>query len=1007
MRTNLSLYIVLLFQLTIFAQQENGSDTAQLFYRHFTVQNGLPSNEAYFGYQDKAGYIWICTDNGVSKFDGIQFKNYNNAEGLRSNVIFGCKEDPKGNLWMYSFAGELYRYQPLTDNFESPSFNDSLARLLAGRSILNLVFEKDTIYVMTLNAYVKLVLPTHKSAKLELVEGQEQTLTARILSNGEVLVTNTTEENVTRFNLEVIPANSTTSEVIKNIPIFGLVQQHLSSIILGEKLYVVFGENILTYNFKTKLHTMGLLPFSHLAALKKSSVGVLSGSYSKGLWLLNEFGESFAYKQLIKNRNISSSFEDKQGGIWACSQTDGVYFVPNRTTLSFQKNEELASRRVTSLFTIGNKAFYMTYGGALFEISLSVSPVQKNLIEAGQYNMRAMKPFGKDEILLLAGRNLKYTISTGKISGVSVSEICGKESDIEQSIISSRKNQLFFLSCEGYWQKENIISNQWEYGKVFIEAIGDKGKMWLATSNDLIFLDTLAHTIVQVGKKNGLRNFSVKFILPLGKDSIMVASNQGVHLIVKDEIRKSYTLANGLSSDRVLTLFPLDGDLWVGTSEGIDKIVNYKSELNNSVISVTGHTGFSKCPVTHFASLGNYVLAGTDEGVCLFDRKQLFKRAMDVKPVVIGLMVNEVSKITDLSSELELKYNENSLDIYFNALNYRNSLSNKYRYRLKTNNNVNWSYTSQNHVLFPLLTPGIYIFELQAMNPDGGWSKTISEFSFVISKPFWQTWWFIAMLILSTGFAVYLFFAYRIRQMQMVGNLTGELSEAKMQTLGMQLNPDFVFNALSSVSFFMAKNDSKATLKLLEKFANLMRLVFKNSQYPVVSLEDELKALNLYIELESVRLGKEFGFAIDIETINVAECKVPALLLQPFVENAIWHGIGTLNSGTGKLQLIFMRVGDTLQIEIIDNGIGRYNAGKIKPKDNKRIHSIDIIKERLNLLRTKYNSYTHLEITNAYEDLEFCGTKVLIIIPWLSDSEMRGKDKILKRFIFDDHSAYN
>jgi LytS/YehU family sensor histidine kinase len=204
----------------------------------------------------------------------------------------------------------------------------------------------------------------------------------------------------------------------------------------------------------------------------------------------------------------------------------------------------------------------------------------------------------------------------------------------------------------------------------------------------------------------------------------------------------------------------------------------------------------------------------------------------------------------------------------------------------------------------------------------------------------------------------------------------------------------------------MVKSDSKTTIKVLGKFATLMRLVFRNSQHAIIPLEDELKALNLYIELEQMRLGKEFTCVMDIETINVAECKVPALLLQPFVENAIWHGINPLTT-EGKLELIFMRVGDTLQIEIIDNGVGRRNAALNKPKDKKRLHSLDIVKERLELLKTNYNSYTHIEITDAFEDKEICGTKILLIIPWLSDSEARRKDKILKRFMLDGHSAYN
>jgi hypothetical protein len=1004
MKKALSLYIVLFLGLIIQAQEGNKPDTAQLFYRHFTVQDGLPSNEVYYGYQDRNGYVWFCTDNGVSKFDGVQFKNYNTAEGLRSNVIFGCKEDPNGNLWLYSFAGEIYCYRPLIDHFECPRFNDSLVHLLGGRAILDLVFEKDVIYVVTVGAYVKLDLKPGDRANLNLVEGEFQTLSARVLSNGEILVMYSNEENVTRFNFELTVSGSKAKRIIRNIPINGLMHNQFSSLKEGDNLYIVFGENLFTYNFATKQHAIEVLPFAHIPALKKSSIGILSGSYGKGLWCLKQSGDHIVYEQLIRNKNISGCFEDKQGGIWGCSQTDGVYFIPNHTALSFSRNENEASRRVTAMFTKGDSAFYMTYSGALFLVSANGLPVQQRLIEPWQYNMRDMKALNKNEILLFAGRTMNYTISSGKISSIQPYEICDR-AEFSTYTIAARRDKLLIRACEGSWPFEKAISDEWKYGKIYSEAQDGNGKMWLGTINDLIYFDTRANAMSEVGRKNGLKKFLVKHMLPIGKDSMMVASNQGVFLIVKDDVKKSITYTEGLSSNNVHTLFIFDGDLWVGTSRGVDRIKNYKNNSNPVVMSVTGLTGVSECPVTHLGCIGNYLVAGTDEGVYLFDRKQPFYKPIRVSPVVSNITINNTIKITNLK-DVELKYNENSLDIHFAALNYRNSLFNKYRYRLKISNESHWSYTSQNHVLFPLLSPGNYEFELQAMNPDGSWSAATSIVSFTVDKPFWQTWQFIVLLVITIGCSAYFLFLFRIKQLQEVGDLTSKLSEAKMQALGMQLNPHFVFNALNSVSSLMAKNDAKSTLKLLGKFAKLMRLVFRNSQHAIIPLEDELKALNLYIELETVRLGKDFSCTMDIESINVAECKVPALLLQPFVENAIWHGIGPLKS-EGKLQLVFMRIGDTLQIEIIDNGIGRENAAKIKQTNPKRVHSLDIIKERLVLLRSKYNCYTHMEVSDAFEEREYCGTKVLIIIPWLSDNEMRGRDRILKHFMLDDQSAYN
>ncbi len=1005
MKPNLYLYLLLFFSCSFYSQQSGSPDTAQLFYRHFTVQDGLPSNEAYYGYQDKAGYIWVCGDNGVSRFDGVRFKNYNNADGLRSNVIYGCKEDNKGSLWLYSFSGELYRYQPVTDRFESPRFNDSLARLLAGRVILDLVFERDTLYVMTLSAYVKVVFGAKGQEQLSLVEAGPQTLSVRLLGNGEVVVINASEENITRFDLAISGPGKFSADTVRNIPINGLVQQNISALRQGDELNIVFGENLLNYNIATQHYTIQQLPFTHIAGLKKSSLGILCGSYGKGLWSFDGKNNHVVFKQWIKNKNIASCFEDKQGGIWGFSQTDGVYFIPTRTALSFARNENEASRRVTSMFTKGDSAFYMTYSGALFLVTAKGLPMQKQLIEPGQYNMREMKALNANEILLYAGRNMRYEIGSGKVSGISPMEICERSASGYQPTVFARHNRLWIKTCGGISLNEKIIFEEWKYGAVFSQAVSGETKMWLGTTNDLIYADTQRGVFTSVGKKYGFAKFSVRQILALGADSVLVASNQGVFLIVKDQIKKSITAQNGLSSNKVLTLFLNKEELWAGTSLGIDLIQHFRDGRDVRVTSVTGLTGISNCPVTQVGCIGNYVIAGTDEGVYLFDKKQIFGKPIMVAPLLAGITVNDTLRIHE-SGDLDLDYSQNSLVINFAALNYRNSLYNKYRYRLYSGEGTAWVLTSENSVSFPQLSPGTYAFELQAMNPDGSWSQSTNSFKITIQKPFWQTWWFLSLLVIWAGFVAYFILLFRVKQMQKMGDLTGKLSEAKMQALGMQLNPHFVFNALNSVSFHIANSDSKATLKILEKFSKLMRMVFRNSQHAIIPLEDELKALNLYIELETIRLGKEFSFKMDIESINVSECKIPALLLQPFVENAIWHGISPLKT-PGKLELIFMRIGDTLQIEIIDNGIGRLRARELKPASKKRLHSLDIIKERLALLRTKYHAYTHVEISNAFEDEENCGTKVLLIIPWLSDSEIHRRSGVLKQFMLDDQSAYN
>lgn len=973
------------FVSSIFAQEEDRRiEKSHPFYRHYGILDGLPSNEAYFVYQDKDGYIWICTDNGVSRFDGVEFKNYSENEGLCSNVIFGCKEDDSGTLWLYSYTGELTRYNSIRDRFECPDFNSTLSENLHGKIILDLVFDKDTIYVVTEHKYIKITGFNTQKTEFAFfpVTASENTLEATILNSNQSLVLNSIRNKRGNFDLVI---KGKIQDTIKGIKFEGKISPSLTSKVHGE-LFIFFGENLFIYDFKSKTHTVTKLPFNHTPSLKVSSDGLWSGSFNNGLWHIQKTSDGLKKQQFLDEKNISSSMIDQLGGIWASSQTDGLYYIPSHIAFNFSGKTTDYTGKTNSIFIHNKKAYYLTYSGNLYGIENNTNPYQIKLAELNSQSP-VLKGVIKDELLIQANTSIAFNLIKNTTREPDAIElVCLSEMIDKLPTFTIRADTFVMLSCENGRAKSEIVSTRWKYGRVISKARTKNNLIWMGTIYDLFVYDESKKSLSSIAAKNKLPRLYCRHILPLAMDTTMIATSQGIFLIAKDKIVKRITTVDGLSSDKVFYLLKEKNRVWAATSKGLDLIENIGQATKPKIKFVNGLAGMPLCQITQLADFDKYILAGTSLGAFLLDKSLIEKSDIEIKTYVKQIVINDSTKIFPVPENLILDYYQNSITIQFVSFNYRNALFNKYRYRLKSSDEAGWLYTNQNQIYFPQLFPGNYSFEIQAMNPDGNWSEYKTTIAFKIKKPFWQTWWFFGIIILGLLILTYVIFKARLKQVKQLSRLNEKLLEAKIQALGMQLNPHFVFNALNSVSYHMAHNDAKTTLKFLGKLGQLMRFIFKNSQSAIIPLEQELKAVRLYIELETVRLGKTINYTIELEdNIDPQVCKIPALLLQPIVENAIWHGIGPMEK-EGKLWIIFRRNSDTLQIEIIDNGIGVKEAQRIKSSKKKERHSLDVINERLSLLQMQFKSHVYMEIKDRFEKDTVCGTKVLIVIPWLNEN---------------------
>ena len=339
-----------------------------------------------------------------------------------------------------------------------------------------------------------------------------------------------------------------------------------------------------------------------------------------------------------------------------------------------------------------------------------------------------------------------------------------------------------------------------------------------------------------------------------------------------------------------------------------------------------------------------------------------------------------------IPSSLILPYHKNLLSFSFQGINLRNPEKVVFKSRLLGLSD-DWSPPSNNReAVFPNLKPGNYQFEVMAANEDLKWNERPAIFAFSITPAIWVTWWFrilVAGIVISITL---LLFRLRLRQVRKEGEnqrrkieMEKQMLELEQKALRLQMNPHFIFNALNSIKGCMAMNDTVAARENLVKFARLMRLILDNSRNSVISLDKEILTIELYLELEKLNRSSSFNYSLSVsENIVPEDIFIPPMILQPFIENAVIHGVGGLTSG-GEISIRFSKLNKRLLCEISDNGPGM-KADKSRKSIEPGHHSagIEVTRERLEMLDPEMK----IEFSNLQQDAEINkGTRVQIQLP--------------------------
>jgi anti-sigma regulatory factor (Ser/Thr protein kinase) len=397
---------------------------------------------------------------------------------------------------------------------------------------------------------------------------------------------------------------------------------------------------------------------------------------------------------------------------------------------------------------------------------------------------------------------------------------------------------------------------------------------------------------------------------------------------------------------------------------------------------------------------------GGPKGFYTFSPEELAVKT-DLKLIITDLFINTIPVLTgkrspiqkpvEEISDLELKYNQNNIAFNFATIDYRNPEATKYFTMLESYDNTWREVAGEKSSNYFLVPPGKYVFRIKAYNSDG--VKAEKTITIRIYPAWWNTWLFRISAIIFIGVIFYGLLRWRLKQKfrlqlersekeRQMAELKQKGTELEMQALRAQMNPHFIFNSLNSINRFILQNNRAQASEYLTKFSKLIRLILQNSQASLIPLDSELESLELYLNLEALRFNYHFSYKISVpKDMDISALQVPPLILQPYVENAIWHGL-MHKEEKGQLDVEISEEDDYLYFKITDNGIGREKASALASKSatKHKAMGLRITAHRIAILQKSQTLESPVSINDLVNtDGSAAGTEVTIKMPVIYD----------------------
>jgi ligand-binding sensor domain-containing protein len=987
--------------------------TPDLRFENFTTERNFISDYVGNITIDSKGYLWAAS-NGVSRFDGVRLQHYNNFNnqyhGLLSNYTDDLVTDPAGRLWLGNGFGLCY-------------FNDTLGRFIYVhkdtaqriRYAFAFLMEENEMWFASNLGLCKINLQTFAITTTSIKEFTDPIETFRI-GNARLGISSRTGLFIYDIKTDTWKKNTYT---YKGNPV------RIRQCVMRNGIYWLATNHGLWQldqdGEQTRLaHNTSLFNISNLAfhPLDKENKFIWLSTTNNGLQLYNTITNQVEYSfyhdknnpnSLLSN-NVTSIHFDKMNRLWLGTEK-GVSMFDHRN--QYWKIRQLNFREGIT----ADNEIRKTVQDAIEKDKVWMSCVNQGILLIDWESKQVLKHYTnfppefsltfQDMVLLpgriwaLLGKNkvLEWDPATGATRpDITIPSLPPLPVNREfTSFIQAGPDDIYITSNTGLYRfrsSSHTVTTvlQREGPAIFSHydlqqgVIDKNGILWLASRNGLVSHDPVkkkTRVFYQPGPDSIMNNFLSQVAIT-GDSLVLCSSSRGINVFdITSETFSRIIEFGDIRNPDCYGIFVKDSAAWVNSTAGL-LLINLATRTGRLIDIKQQINVFS--PVA-FGQVNEELVMGYRNMYAYFNPERITATDLPTNPLIEKILLNnqQLYIVPHPDQEYRFTNKQNTFSFYFTAFEFTNPNQIQFRYKLE-GHDADWNYPEeQRNATYIRLPAGHYTFKLQAGNNVGQWNENTVVFHIYIVPPLWQRWWFWPLVALLFVLVVIAAARKRVRSIRKreEEKTAANKSIAGLETklLRSQMNPHFIFNSLNSIQKYIWENKEEDAAEYLSKFAKLMRAILENSRKETVRLGEELDMMKLYVELEHRRSNGKFEYSIRTDPVIPAhDILIPPMLLQPFIENAIWHGLNKLVE-PGHLLIDIRSQDGHLHCTIDDDGIGRAASARSSSSVTKQSLGTDITRQRVELLHRSSKQTADIRITDKEKDGKPAGTTVTVIIP--------------------------
>lgn len=1022
----------------------SGQEQAMRYF-NYTAEQGLANNAVHSTLLDKDGFLWIGTEGGLSRFDGKTFTNYTcnplDSNSLSGNLIVELFQDRTGLIWIGVEDGGISVFNPETERFKRYVFNpDNPNEAGCNKPTAFIEDSRGNLWVAFWNkglACFNRNTSTFSTFSFDKRKGGynfNEILDVSSDVNGLFWIS--TRAGLLSFNpqsrsFKTHQSGDISDDLLQGIAVGADGNIYCGNWGMGIRIYAPKTNTWRTITIDPNKKTDGINHSGQLCFIDKNRL-VFSNRY-KGFGMYNILtGEiqklEFEAENPLSIRSQGPGLCVKAvGNNFALGSKGGLHILLGNNDSFEQFNgsgpsgDNLLGAYVVSSF-FPNKTERKIYAGTYYKKGVYVfdenskeadieHPASfENQVTSIQAALKS--PFKPSECWWGTHRGLMQLITAqnGERKLEPLQYATKSEQLIpEQTVYRlSHVGDTVWITCAkhlyAYAPKKDALHDFYpalsrllgdsEIRLLSLEP-GKKGWFYGITHSRRLFRFNPNQQ-----KANWISLSSASKALPQVINQIVVA-NDGIVWLLEgqtglarlnpetNEVR-FYTQKDGLNISRFVSLCADSQDrIWILSDEGVS-VLNPQTGFIRNMGAAQG-LSLRDANVIEYHEDGFIYMGGLSSFI-RFKPEALLASGANRNIIVTGISVMGEPLKSDSAyrslRKIERSYTENLLAFRFTIPDAfgRNDF---YFFTRLEGLDKDWIRASSSEVAYSGLPPGTYLLHIRAKDGMGNWCSNEHSIEIIITPPFWKTIWFRLLVVILIFGSIFFVVRKRIASVKKRASeknrIRQQMAELENQALRSQMNPHFIFNCLNSINGFIVGNNPDEASRFVTKFSRLIRLILDNSKVPFVSLEQELSALKIYIDLEKMRFASGFESKVEVDSnLHTSAVFIPPMIFQPFVENAIWHGL--LHKETsGKLHVEVNKSDRYLIVTIQDNGIGRAAAGAMKSKTSLKSKSYGLAITRQRIVNFNAGQNSESDDSVSVEDLTDdsgcpCGTLVTLKI---------------------------